>query len=85
MTQTCRHCLQPITNIDGVQIVTGTNTTADGLSYCPPNPDHEGPFGDHVPVHGSGVEPVKCTECGGNAFRCPTPNDCVLDAMRSQF
>jgi hypothetical protein len=37
---TCRNCgclLVPIGNNEWA--VTGTGTTADGLSYCPPNPD----------------------------------------------
>lgn len=35
----CRFCGLPIIMIDGYWIVTDSDTTADGLSYCPPDPD----------------------------------------------
>jgi hypothetical protein len=38
-TRTCRRCRLPIEPIASTWVVTGTGTTADGLSYCPPNPD----------------------------------------------
>jgi len=25
-------------------------TTADGITYCPPNPDHLGKLGTHIPM-----------------------------------
>jgi len=31
-------------------VVVDTGTTADGLTYCPPNPDHAGRVGEHRPV-----------------------------------
>lgn len=43
----CRFCRLRIENVQGVWVVLGTNTTADGLTYCPPNPDYAGPFHDH--------------------------------------
>lgn len=73
----CRKCKLPITGVrprqPGASVtwtVTDTNTTADGLSYCPPNPDHDGHIGKHQPCsHGQAYrkyEPdgtVTC-ECG---------------------
>lgn len=37
--------------------VAGTGTTADGLSYCPPDPDHRGRLGCHVPRRGNRTAP----------------------------
>ena len=45
----CRKCRCPIELIDGTWVVMNSKTTADGLSYCPPNPDSRGPFGKHEP------------------------------------
>ncbi len=53
---TCRRCGQPIEQIGGAWVVTGTGTTADGLSYCPPDPDAD-PAGVHEPSSG-GDEPA---------------------------
>jgi hypothetical protein len=44
-----RKCRMPIVKIDGVYVVLDSGTTADGLTYCPPNPDHRGTFGSHQP------------------------------------
>lgn len=44
----CRHCGVPIVDVDGTWVVLGTGTSADGLSFCPPDPDRE-PAGDHEP------------------------------------
>ena len=48
-TRICRKCGLSIQFIDDVWVVMDTQTTADGLSYCPPDPDARGPFGNHVP------------------------------------
>lgn len=45
----CRKCGCPIDNVNGVWVVFDPSTTADGLSYCPPNPDHTGYLGAHAP------------------------------------
>lgn len=45
----CRKCGCPIDNVAGVLVVLDPTTTADGLSYCPPNPDYPGKLGVHVP------------------------------------
>lgn len=45
----CRYCGLPIQLIDGYWIVIDPETTADGLSYCPPDPDHQGDLGWHEP------------------------------------
>lgn len=51
----CRYCRCPITGhaIPGETVYVvddGGTTSADGLAYCPPNPDYQGDFRDHVPV-----------------------------------
>lgn len=51
----CRYCRMSINAVPQaartVYVVSdGGTTTADGLSYCPPNPDHRGKFRDHVPL-----------------------------------
>lgn len=47
----CRKCGATIAPVrDNVWMVVNTNTTGDGLTYCPPNPDHTGRFGEHVPT-----------------------------------
>lgn len=48
-TRTCRKCRLAIELIGGTWIVMGTGTTADGLSYCPPNPD-AAHVGEHQPT-----------------------------------
>lgn len=48
-TRICRKCGLPIVWIDGVWTVMDTETTADGLSYCPPDPDTRKRPGDHIP------------------------------------
>jgi hypothetical protein len=48
-TRTCRKCRLAIELIGGAWVVMGTGTTADGLSYCPPDPDHQGRLSVHVP------------------------------------
>ena len=53
-TQTCRKCKLPIVEITTPGagkdwVVVDTETTADGLSYCPPDPDARVQFGKHVP------------------------------------
>jgi hypothetical protein len=35
----CRRCASPIVLAGGAWVVQGTGATADGLSYCPPDPD----------------------------------------------
>lgn len=45
----CHRCDLPIVKVGSVWVVTGTDSTADGLSYCPPNPDHAGHHGAHAP------------------------------------
>lgn len=45
--KTCRRCRMPVRVIaPGIAVVEGTDTTADGLTFCPPDPDRE-PKGDH--------------------------------------
>lgn len=45
----CQRCGCPVANIDGTWVVLdGETTTADGLTFCPPDPDRE-PVGEHVP------------------------------------
>ena len=44
----CRKCRCPICYIGGAWVVIDPSTTADGLSYCPPNPDAP-KHGVHVP------------------------------------
>jgi hypothetical protein len=39
MKRTCRKCRLTIAWIGGAWVVVDTGTTADGLSYCPPDPD----------------------------------------------
>lgn len=46
----CRKCKLPIHDVKGVWVVFDPSTTADGLSYCPPNPDHLGKVGNHAPA-----------------------------------
>ena len=55
---TCTKCRLPIwsypvhharPDLGVAWAVEGTGTTADGLSYCPPDPDHLGELGDHEP------------------------------------
>lgn len=46
---TCRKCKLPIEHIGGAWVVIDPATTADGLSYCPPDPDARN-VGSHVPV-----------------------------------
>lgn len=46
---TCVTCGSPIKAVDGQWVVVGTRTSADGLTYCPPNPDAD-PAGEHRPV-----------------------------------
>ncbi len=55
---TCRKCHMPVECIAGTYVVMWSGTTADGLSYCPPNPDHLGRFGNHVPAK-CGIRPRK--------------------------
>jgi hypothetical protein len=43
----CTKCKMPVEDIGGALVVSGTNTTADGLSYCPPDPDTTRKVGDH--------------------------------------
>lgn len=45
----CLRCRLPIVKVDTAWVVIDTGTTADGLSYCPPNPDHLGKLGNHRP------------------------------------
>lgn len=48
---TCKKCrcpIEPVPGHPGEWVVMGTGTTADGLSYCPPNPD-AGKVGSHQP------------------------------------
>lgn len=52
-TATCRKCHLPVVHAGGAWVVEGTGTTADGLSYCPPNPD-AARVGDHDPGRGNG-------------------------------
>ncbi len=45
---TCTRCGCTVGRLDdGTLFVTDTGTTADGLTFCPPDPDSE-PVGDHV-------------------------------------
>jgi len=47
---TCRKCHLTIEFIGGTWVVMDTGTTADGLSYCPPDPDTaRRVIGDHQP------------------------------------
>lgn len=46
-TGTCKGCGCNVREIEpGLAVVEGTGTTADGLTFCPPDPDRE-PAGDH--------------------------------------
>jgi len=52
--RTCAGCGLPVDRAaDGTWFVTGTGTGADGLSYCPPDPDCPEPDepGGHVPIY----------------------------------
>lgn len=55
MALSCKGCGLPIERAeDGTCFVFGTRTTADGVSFCPPDPDGE-PEGVHEPeMHGMG-------------------------------
>lgn len=46
--RTCRKCGCPIELIGGAWVVNDPETTAGGLSYCPPNPD-AARVGNHIP------------------------------------
>lgn len=48
-TRTCRKCKCSIALVAGEWVVVDPETTADGLSYCPPNPDAD-KVGKHVPA-----------------------------------
>lgn len=48
-TRTCRKCGFTIVLIAGAWVVIDPATTADGLSYCPPDPDTLGRIGNHQP------------------------------------
>lgn len=68
----CLHCELPLMIIDGGDpVVDGTDTTADGLSFCPPDPDHE-PTGTHLPVccprHGAEVRAWRGQGCGESGW-----------------
>lgn len=43
----CMKCKMPVEQVGDALVVTGTNTTADGLSYCPPDPDTAKKVTDH--------------------------------------
>lgn len=45
----CRKCGLTIEWIGRAWVVVDTDTTADGLSFCPPDPD-AGRVGNHVPL-----------------------------------
>jgi hypothetical protein len=45
----CLRCGHPIERIGGAWVVVGTADAADGLSYCPPDPDADR-VGNHVPA-----------------------------------
>lgn len=45
----CKDCTMPIELIDGHWVVLGSGTSGDGLSFCPPDPDHDGPLESHKP------------------------------------
>ncbi len=49
----CKGCGLPIESIGGVWVVMNTGTTADGLTLCPPDPDHPDP-GLHEPAGDDG-------------------------------
>ena len=66
----CRNCDLPVAHLaDGTVYVHGSGTTADGLTFCPPDPDnwkdHRGP---HVavlcPLHDSNVKAWRGQGCG---------------------
>lgn len=47
-TGTCRYCKLPVREIEpGLAVVEGTDTTADGLTFCPPDPDTTRRVHDH--------------------------------------
>lgn len=53
-TAECRRCELPVTVSGDVWVVFGSDTTADGLSYCPPDPDYRGrSLGVHRPRAGT--------------------------------
>lgn len=46
----CKRCKLPIAHLDGfTYYVDGSGTTGDGITYCPPDPDFAGEFGEHNP------------------------------------
>lgn len=68
----CSHCKLPVVNIGGALVVMDTGTTADGLSYCPPDPDHQGEVGAHLPTlcahHDSEVREWQGKSCGEHGW-----------------
>ncbi len=59
---TCRRCHLHIERIAGTWTVMDTGTTADGLTYCPPNPDHAGRLGTHIPMKVTNRNPEMRTD-----------------------
>ena len=58
----CWRCGLPITYVDGAGWTPlDTGTTADGLTYCPPDPDNE-PTGVHEPERHPDGSPDGCSE-----------------------
>jgi hypothetical protein len=58
----CWVCGCPIEYVEGAGwTVTGTDTTADGLTFCPPDPDRE-PTGVHEPERHHDGQPGLCSE-----------------------
>jgi hypothetical protein len=68
-TRQCRRCHCPIARVGNAWVVTGTGTTTDGLSYCPPDPD-----APRVGSHAPRAEPATC----GKGRRRPIPFACKL-------
>lgn len=64
----CLHCELPVKTVAGVVYVDGTGTTADGLTYCPPDPDRDPGDGVHLARlcagHGDTVRRWQGTSCG---------------------
>lgn len=68
----CQTCTLPLVAVDGAWVVVGTQTTADGLSYCPPDPDAPDTT-QHRPVTPAArsgfaematADPIPCTDMG---------------------
>jgi len=62
-TRMCTGCGQPIMHVGtwrvDVWVVVGSGSTGQGMSMCPPDPDHDGEFSEHNPRELVGAEWLK--------------------------